>query len=281
MKLLNENRMKRTHGEYFRNLEENRTDKLQSSQWLLKSKISPQTEAWLAIMTDRNTFWINEKGCKPCNRTSIDTDHLATLCPRMAAFEYTKRHDEVVKILTYNALKKYGFEAPRRIGNFVFKKDTVIKNGKAKIYCNKLFETNLKIKERKPDLVIIDKESKIARIIEVGVTSNKTLMKVEDEKLRKYNLLAEEIKFNNNLVGTECIPVVISWDGKVTKNFMKRFKHLEMSRCFPFIQYRILKMTAEIMLQENREFYAQRNTRAIERAIEEIHISDEDYNAEK
>ena len=148
----------------------------------------------------------------------------------------------------------------------MFKKDTVIENEKAKIYCDKLFETNLKIKERKPDLVIIDKQNKIARIVEVGVTSNKTLMKVEEEKLRKNNLLAEEIKFNNNLVGTECIPVVVSWDRKITKNFMKRFKHLEMSRCFPFIQYRVLKMTAEITLQENREF-TQKRTQELSREL--------------
>ncbi|KAF9763916.1 hypothetical protein NGRA_0956 [Nosema granulosis] len=54
-------------------------------------------------------------------------------------------------------------------------------------------KTDIKIKHNRPDLIVIDKRKKEILIVEVGITSGDNLQQVETEKLRKYDLVGNEL----------------------------------------------------------------------------------------
>ena len=75
--------------------------------------------------------------------------------------------------------------------------------------------------------MLIDKKSKEIFIVEIGVTSIDNLQQVETEKLRKYDLLANELGLIHGCK-TKIIPYVLTWDGIVTKYHVKYGKALEI-----------------------------------------------------
>ncbi|TBT97701.1 hypothetical protein CWI37_2123p0010, partial [Hamiltosporidium tvaerminnensis] len=78
-----------------------------------------------------------------------------------------------------------------------------------------------------PDILILDKKKNKITLIEVGITSQDSLQIVETEKLRKYDLLANELGLIYRC-GVEIIPYVMTWDGIVTKYHKSHFKRLEI-----------------------------------------------------
>ncbi|TBU00043.1 hypothetical protein CWI36_1763p0010, partial [Hamiltosporidium magnivora] len=74
----------------------------------------------------------------------------------------------------------------------------------------------LKIRNNRPDIFILDKKKNKITLIEVGITSQDSLQIVETEKLRKYDLLANELGLIYKC-SIKTIPYVMTWDGIVTK----------------------------------------------------------------
>jgi hypothetical protein len=77
--------------------------------------------------------------------------------------------------------------------------------------------------------------------VEVGITSAENLQQVETEKLRKYDVLANELAQTYKFK-TVIIPYVLTWDGVVTRYHDKYRRNLEISnRIEAYIQYLVLK----------------------------------------
>ncbi|TBU07797.1 hypothetical protein CWI36_0225p0030 [Hamiltosporidium magnivora] len=82
-------------------------------------------------------------------------------------------------------------------------------------------------------------------LIEVGITSQDSLQIVETEKLRKYDLLANELGLIYKC-SVEIIPYVMTWDGIVTKYHKSHLKRLAISmNVEAYIQSIVLKKTVE------------------------------------
>nr|XP_013180906.1 unnamed protein product [Papilio xuthus] len=82
-------------------------------------------------------------------------------------------------------------------------------------------------------------------IVEVGITSIDNLQQVETEKLRKYDLIANEL---SQIYGfkSSIIPYVVKWDGVVTKYHDIHRRRLGISdRIEAYIQSLVLKKTLE------------------------------------
>ncbi|KAL6120480.1 hypothetical protein NUSPORA_02790 [Nucleospora cyclopteri] len=77
-------------------------------------------------------------------------------------------------------------------------------------------KTNVKIQCNKPDLFIYNKRRSKISLIEVGIANQDNLQTVETEKLRKYDLLANELSLIYKCK-VEIIPFVLTWDCVVTK----------------------------------------------------------------
>ncbi|TBT98882.1 ethanolamine-phosphate cytidylyltransferase, partial [Hamiltosporidium magnivora] len=88
-------------------------------------------------------------------------------------------------------------------------------------------KTDVKIRCNRPDIFILDKKKNKITLIEVGITSQDSLQIVETEKLRKYDLLANELGLIYRC-SVEIIPYVMTWDGIVTKYHKTYAKRLQI-----------------------------------------------------
>lgn len=128
----------------------------------------------------------------------------------------------------------------------------MVANKFVEIRVDTTIKTDIKIRYNKPDIVVIDKKLKEILIVEIGVTSIDNLQQVESEKLRKYDLLANELGLIHGCK-TRIIPYVLTWDGIVTKYHAKYRKKLEITdRIEAYIQSVTLKKTLESVSLEYR-----------------------------
>ena len=87
-KLLVKCQKKPLHGIYARNITKSKISMPDSSLWLMKSKISPQEESSLALLQDRNLFWLNKKQCHLCPDKKRTVDYVATKCHIRVSVDY-------------------------------------------------------------------------------------------------------------------------------------------------------------------------------------------------
>ncbi|TBT99510.1 hypothetical protein CWI36_1951p0020, partial [Hamiltosporidium magnivora] len=102
------------------------------------------------------------------------------------------------------------------------------------------------------EIFILDKKKNKITHIKVGITSQNSLQIVETEKLRKYDLLANEFGLIYKC-GVEIIPYVMTWDGIVTKYHKSHLKRLEIPmNVEAYIQSIVLKKTVETISSDRR-----------------------------
>ncbi|EQB59879.1 reverse transcriptase [Vairimorpha apis BRL 01] len=125
-------------------------------------------------------------------------------------------------------------------------------NDNAEIRVDTRVLTDIKVCHNKPDILVIDKKNKEILIIEIGITNQDRLTIVENEKLRKYDLLANELGqiFKSR---TKIVPYVITWDEVVTKYNRKYIKELEIQPNLEvYMQFIVLKKTLESISMDRR-----------------------------
>ncbi|KAL6120835.1 hypothetical protein NUSPORA_02360 [Nucleospora cyclopteri] len=95
--LCNKIKEKFLHSKLYKCAENSLVDCEASSLWLKKGNIKARDEAALYFLQDRNLFYGNKSNCPHCKSVMKTIDHLATRCDRMLAFDYTRRHNEIVR----------------------------------------------------------------------------------------------------------------------------------------------------------------------------------------
>ncbi|TBU10602.1 hypothetical protein CWI38_1654p0010, partial [Hamiltosporidium tvaerminnensis] len=188
-----------------------------SSRWLKRGNIRPRNEAVFCYIQDRNIFWGADGVCQHCGKSGKTVDHLATRCEKMLGHDYTRRHNEVVRCLHLLLLNRYKFKSSKRIRSHSVQE--ILDNEYAEIRVDTRIKTDVKIRNNRPDIFILDKKKNKITLIEVGITSQDSLQIVETEKLRKYDLLANDFETNS---------YVMTWEGIVTKYYKSYLKRLEI-----------------------------------------------------
>ncbi|TBU13732.1 hypothetical protein CWI38_0349p0020 [Hamiltosporidium tvaerminnensis] len=206
-----------------------------SSRWLKKVNIRPHNEAMFCYIQDRNLFWGADGVCQHCGKSGKTVDHLATRCQKMLGHDYTRRHNEV---------------SSKRIRSHSVQE--IIDNECAEIRVDHRVKTDVKIRNNRPDIFILDKKKNMNTLIELGITSQDSLQIVETKKLRKYDLLANELGLIYKC-SVEIIPYVMTWDGIVTKYHKSHIKRLEIPmNVEAYIQSIVLKKTVETISFDRR-----------------------------
>jgi hypothetical protein len=245
-KRLGKIKAKRMHGLLFAD-EDNVFDRKSSSLWLTKGNISSQQEGMYCKLQDRNLYFGGETRCPHCKQGPKSVEHLATHCGRMLNFDYKKRHDEVVRCLHFQYAKMYGLNKNKKLKNY--KVQNVISNERVKIKSDVPILTELRVDHNKPDLMIHDLRTKEITLVEVGITNKNILATTELTKSRKYELLANELKCIHPGTKVTIIPVVLTWDGLVTRYFQRYMRQLQVSdKLQAYIQTVVLKRTCESIL---------------------------------
>ncbi|TBU06280.1 hypothetical protein CWI38_2605p0010, partial [Hamiltosporidium tvaerminnensis] len=132
---------------------------------------------------------------------------------------------EVVRCLHLLLINRYKFKSSKRIRSHSIQE--ILDNEYAVIRVDIRIKTDFKIRNNRPDIFILDKKKNKITDIEIGITSQDSLQIVETEKLRKYNLLANDLGLIYKC-SVEIIPYVMTWDGIVTKYHKSHLKRLEI-----------------------------------------------------
>ena len=96
-----------------------------------------------------------------------------------------------------------------------------MENDTVKILWNFVIQCDRQLIGRKPDIVVVDKSQKEARIIDVAIPGNARVIEKEQEKVDKYQPLKDEITRLWNMKKVEIIPIIVGALGTVLKNFGK------------------------------------------------------------
>ncbi|EQB60931.1 reverse transcriptase [Vairimorpha apis BRL 01] len=102
-----------------------------------------------------------------------------------------KKHNEIVRCIHFLLCKKYGFKKTNKIRSHSVQE--VMSNDNAEIRVDTSVLTDIKFCHNKPDILVIDKKNKEILNVEIGITNQDLLTIFENEILRKYDLLANEL----------------------------------------------------------------------------------------
>ncbi|TBU07286.1 hypothetical protein CWI38_2422p0010, partial [Hamiltosporidium tvaerminnensis] len=213
-----------------------------SSRWLKRGNIRPRNEAVFCYIQDRNVFLGADGVCQHYGKSGKTVDHLATRCEKMLGHDYTRWHNEVVRCLHLLLLNRYKFKSSKRIRSHSVQE--ILDNEYAEIRVDIGIKTDVKIRRNRSDIFILDKKKNKITLIEEGITSQDSLQIVESEKLRQYDLLANELGLIYKC-SVVIIPYVMTWDGIVTKYHKSHLKRLE-------IPNKLLKETVETISFDRR-----------------------------
>ncbi|KAF9762918.1 hypothetical protein NGRA_1675, partial [Nosema granulosis] len=148
--------------------------------WLTKGNNRAREGVVLCYLQDRNMFLEENVNCPHCKENRRTVDHIATKCDRMLSFDYTSRHNVVVRCITLQLWLTYNLKSSKKIRNHSVQE--IVSNDKVEIR----IKTDVKIQFNKPDIFVYDKVKKEISIIETRFTSLDNLQTVEIEKTRKY-----------------------------------------------------------------------------------------------
>ena len=248
--LYSEIKNKTRHEKPYRSKSNELVDLEGSSLWMTHGNISAKEEAYLCYLQDRNLFGGAPGVCPNCKERTKSVDHLAIQCSRMLGHDYTRRHNEVVKCLHLFLCNKYGIKRNKRLRTHSLQE--ISANTNVEIRVDITMATSTKKSANRPDIVVHDKKRREIIIIEVGITSQDQLNIVENEKRRKYDVLANEMEAMHNCK-TKITPYVLTWDGIATKFHKSYTKELELTvKIQSYIQFIVLKKTLESISYEYR-----------------------------
>ncbi|CAB3379748.1 Hypothetical predicted protein [Cloeon dipterum] len=89
--------------------------------------------------------------------------------------------------------------------------------------------TDRAVEANRPDIVVIDQRKKEGLIIDIAVPLDANMERTVVEKKRKYQPLAVELKEIYNLRKITVVPVVISTNGVVLKDWKKLMETLPLT----------------------------------------------------
>ncbi|XP_029655022.1 uncharacterized protein LOC115228605 [Octopus sinensis] len=248
-RLMDTIKSKMIHSTLFKCIQEPSADIVESNVWLANGNNGPKAEALYCLAQDRNLFFGEAKpNCNHCGSARKTVDHLATRCSRMLHGSYMRRHNEIVRCIHLHVCRQYGIKKCKKLK--AHSVQSVVENSRVEIRVDMTLQTDIEVKNNKPDIFVLDKMKNEITIIEVGVTSQDRLKQVEVEKLHKYDLLAGELAQIHKAKVT-IVPVVLTWDGVVTKFYKSYMKKLNIEvPTKAYIQSVTIKKTLESMVVE-------------------------------
>ena len=129
------------------------------------------------------------------------------------------------KVIHWEMCNKFKFDHINKC--YMHNPAPVLENDAHKLLWDFDIQTDHLISARRPDLIIINNEKKICKIVDFAVPADHRIKLKECEKRDKDLNLARELKRQWNMKVT-IIPIVIGAFGTVTKGLLKGLENLEV-----------------------------------------------------
>jgi hypothetical protein len=140
---------------------------------------------------------------------------------------YLERHNSVAKVVHQALAKRYGL-TETELPYYKCKPEQVLSNNKAKLLWDTPIITDRSVEVNRPDVVLFDKKSETAIIVDIAIPLDDNLETTIAEKKRKYLSLAVELKDIYKLKSTSIVLLVMSTNGLVTKEWSKSMEKLQL-----------------------------------------------------
>ena len=162
----------------------------------------------------------------------------------MAQSEYKGRHDKVATAVHWGLAKKHGLEHSEQW--YQQRAENVRKNDKVKLFWDFNVFTDRVIETRRPDIIVLNKETKECLIVDTAVPGDTRVNTKEDEKIEKYRDLCRELE---RLWRVKCrvVPVVVGALGTIPTRLSAHLKMLDINLSIKTIQKSAILGTARIL----------------------------------
>ena len=244
---------KAMHGQYLREMEGK--DKANTWRWLQKSDLKGPTEALIfsaqeqALRTNYTKFnidkTIDSPFCRMCGNKNETVSHIISECSMLAQREYKRRHDNVAKYVHWRICEKY--ELDRANKWYEHKPDGAIENANYKILWDVMIQCDKEIEARRPDIVVVDKQRREVKIIDVAIPGDVRACEKELEKIDKYKPLKDEIARLWEMFKLTIIPIVVGALGAITNRFGKFMQEIGIDIRIEHVQKTALLGTARLL----------------------------------
>ena len=161
-----------------------------------------------------------------CRKVDESTDHIVSVCSKLAEKEYKRRHNNLGKIVHWKLARNFIFEAGDKW--YEHEPESVFENEDYKILWDFSIQTDHVIESRRPDLVLVDKKERICKIIDFTVPGDSRIEEIEKDKIEKYQDLGRELQKIWN-VKVKIIPLAVGSLGAIPKQFRKRLKKIRIT----------------------------------------------------
>ncbi|XP_067931050.1 uncharacterized protein [Watersipora subatra] len=186
----------------------------------------------------------NDSKCRLCKQKDETASQIVSDYSKIAQTEYKRRHDKVASAVRWSICKKH--ELPHTEKWYDHRAEAVLENEKVKLLWDFNVQTDKVIEARRPDLILINKETKQCQAIDIVIPRDTRVVQKEDEKIGKYKKLGFEI---NRLwkVKTEVIPIVIGALGTVLIRHIAYLAEVGVNMSFETIQKTAILGTTHIL----------------------------------
>jgi hypothetical protein len=152
---------------------------------------------------------------------------VAVLSPAMDQKDYLERHNSVAKVVHQALAKRYGLIETELPYNKC-KPEQVLSNDRAKLLWNISIITDMSVEANRPDLVLLYKKAETAIIVDITIPLDYNLETAIAEKKLKYLPYAVELNDIYKPKSTSIVPLVMSTNGLVTKEWSKSMQKLQL-----------------------------------------------------
>ena len=240
------------HGQFVRQTEEVRGE--ESWMWMTRGTLKRETESLLAaaqdqaIRTNYRRAKIEKDGtsplCRMCKQTNETVSHIVSECSKLAQTEYKGRHDKLATAVHWCLARKYGFSVSDQW--YHHRAEATVENEKVKLCWDLNLYTDHVIEARRPDIVVVKKETSECLLIDIAVPGDVRVERKEDEKVEKYRDLCREL---GRLWKVRCsvVPVVVGAFGTVPKRLPSYLALLDISLSLELLQKSAILGTARIL----------------------------------
>ncbi|KAL1446381.1 hypothetical protein WDU94_013936 [Cyamophila willieti] len=231
-------RGKELHGRFPSELD--KTHKEESVYYLKAGNLYPETEGFITAIQDQvittknyRKYILKERlendRCRLCGSSSETIQHLTSGCQTLAGTDYMHRHNLSCKII-YQYLARRDRHNIDNTPYYQHNPAPVIENSKSKIYWDRTVHSETYLSHNRPDITYLDKEAKCAYLIDVAHPADHNLNDKEKEKIAKYLPLAAEMKALYNLQAVTIVPIIISTNGLISTQTIKKAWQLKIPR---------------------------------------------------
>ena len=229
-------------------------DKKATYQWLISSRLKPETEGFIIAVQDQSLFTKNyqanimhngkEAKCRFCADKVETIDHLVSGCSILTPRGYKTRHDRVGQYLHWKIFNHFLLDTTKNW--YEHKPEAVTKGPGFTTLWNFPIHTDRTIQANRPDIVVKDKQGKTCYLIDMSVPSDKNVAAKVFDKMSKYKDLEIEVSKMWKLK-VKTIHVVVGALGLVKKGTEELINMIPGNSFLREVQKIVLTSTAHVL----------------------------------